>query len=166
MLLEIHSDAGGVLRASRMSWSMVVWLARDAGWAAGQRLIVDGLAVWPGDTGGLRLEPDEARAFAEALTAALPDIPDHDAMSHKVAWVIDFPEWSEMVRDTPAERDELGRPATYRLRYLQAEQKVAPYEYFSGPNKSRLRRLIRLCEGGGLNIQAQPTPPGAESSTS
>lgn len=161
MLLEIQSDGGGVIRASRMSWSMVLWLARDGGWAGAERFIVDGHAAWPeAGAPGWRLDAAEAAVLAAALEAALPDVPDHDAMLHKVAWTIDFPDWSG-VQDRAGRPGPRGQPVRFeperhRLRYLRPGERVGPFEYFSGPNKDRLRKLIELSRHGGLNIRPGP----------
>ena len=173
MLLEIQNDAGRVIRASRLSWAMMLWLARDAGWAGAERFIADGRALWPEAGGpGWRLEAAEAAALAAALEAALADIPDHDAVLHKVAWIIDLPEWSRPDRVDSAGLGGSGgsggsgglagpgkpggiEPERYRVRYLRPGQHVGPFEYFSGPNKHRLRRMIDLSRHGGLNMRAR-----------
>lgn len=147
-MLTLTSPSAGTMRASPMSWTMVLWLAQHSGWAFAPEFIRDGRPVRPGaeagGAGGGALEFDDARAWslAEALERALPDLPDHDAMTHKAAWTIDLPPWS----------DPSGRRLT-KLRYVRSGEKVTPFEYFSGSNKDRIRRLIGFCRAGGFSVR-------------
>lgn len=88
------------------------------------------------DRRGQQVTDDDARALADALERALPDVPDHDAIAHKVLSVIDTP--------------GLGVPP--QLRMLNPRARLNPFEYFSGTNKARLRRFIAFCRAGGFRI--------------
>jgi hypothetical protein len=177
VLLEIQSDAGGSIRASVMSWSMLLWLARDAGWAGAEALMAGGRARVPEPGERVELGTEATAAFAAALEAALPDVPGHDAMLHKVAWSIDFPAWvssphaidhtidGPVKPGAPAWRPAPTGPAARSLvgqgppgwprqvRYLRSQERITPFEYFSGSNKTRLVRLISLLGGGGISVK-------------
>ena len=82
-----------------------------------------------------RMTEGDARAMADALERALPDIPDHDALSDKVL--------------APGGDDPLalwGRPARTGVT-------ITAMEEFSGPNKPYPRALVtHLREGGEIWI--------------
>jgi hypothetical protein len=82
------------------------------------------------EEGRFRVTAQKARAFADALERALPDIPDHDALEHKVVF----------------------HPAAPGERLLPFETPVSPFEFFSGEKKERLKEFIALCRRGGLVI--------------
>lgn len=89
---------------------------------------------------GQKVTDEDAAAMSEALETALPDIPDHDAIAHKVASTIDFPD----------------RPA---WRFLNPFRRINPYEYFSGAGKARLTRFIGFCAQGGFTIDGPGSGP-------
>jgi hypothetical protein len=80
---------------------------------------------------GFRVTAGDARALADALERALPDIPDHDGLGHKAVTLPTSPGENFLPLDTPA----------------------SPYEVFSGQNKARLRRFIGFCRRGGFAIR-------------
>lgn len=76
---------------------------------------------------------DDAVAIADAIERTLDDIPNHDAVAHKVISTLDLP---------------FGRP----LRALNPLAEVSPYEYFCGEGKARLVKFIGFCRCGGFRI--------------
>ena len=79
-----------------------------------------------------RMSANDAHALAAALTRALPEVPDHDALGDKVL--------ADMTGD---ERFRLwGCP-------LRPGAMVTALEEFSGPNKAILRSLITFLQGPG-----------------
>jgi hypothetical protein len=79
------------------------------------------------DNAGSRVSAKDARALADALEQALPDIPRHNALEHK-CMVID------------------GE------RLLPEGVRVSPYERFSGSNRLHLEKFIAFCRNGGFRI--------------
>jgi hypothetical protein len=78
---------------------------------------------------GRRVTPADARALAEALKRALPDVPDHDAMKDKT----------------------FEHPSMPGVRLVDARTPVNPFEWFSGKKKV-LRSFIAFCRRGGFEI--------------
>lgn len=144
-LLTAHS--GQTLRVSTLSWNMVLRLAFDHGWKPlgtaeppGYRAFEpDGFTTkqWnPGDyfSGeGQTVAMLDALAIADSLDRAMPDIPDHDAIGHKVLAILDFP---------------FAPP----LRVLDRSKRIHPFEYFSGRNKPRLVRFAEFARLGAFTI--------------
>jgi len=79
--------------------------------------------------GGFRVTPEDARALADALERALPDVPDHDAMGHKT----------------------FCHDALPGVRLVDATTPVNPYEWFGG-KKELLQDMIDFCRQGGFEI--------------
>lgn len=167
MVHIITAADGSTLRVSDASWLMALYLARGAGWKPGGTAEPDN---WPdvaparGPDGlpapwrpgiyapwlGQRLSDEDADRLADALERAMDDIPDHDAMAHKVCMQIETND---------------GR----RWRMIAPDAVVMPFEYFSGNNKRKLWRLIRICRLGGFTLPRDgrsedddpPSPPAA-----
>jgi hypothetical protein len=78
---------------------------------------------------GFRVTAEDARALAEALERALPDVPDHDALAGKTFTHPDLP----------------------GVRLVNATTPVNPYEWFSG-KKGLLQDFIAFCRQGGFEI--------------
>jgi hypothetical protein len=72
----------------------------------------------------------DALAMADAIERALPDIPTHDALSHKVIQEIQLPDVDEP------------------LRMMQPGVTVNAFEFFSGANRRILQEFITLCRSG------------------
>jgi hypothetical protein len=132
---------------SNLQWGMLMKLAFDSGW---QPL---GVAPPPDyepldDQGKTKrwytmdyfsvknqhVSDDDARAIASALQVALDDVPEHDAVGHKVFQTLILP--------------NMERP----IRSFKPGVKVNPYEFFSGPNKATLVRFIEFFNLGGFRI--------------
>ncbi len=79
---------------------------------------------------GNRVTPEDARALADALEQALPDLPDHDAMAHKT----------------------VAHPAAPGARFIHLDTPINPMEWFSGKKKEHLREFIAFCCQGGFEI--------------
>jgi hypothetical protein len=127
---------------------MVLRLALDNGWKPRgtepppgfqPELEADGLTTRPWDPQnyfarkGQRVTDEDAAALAAALEQAMPDVPGHDAVGHKVVSLLDT-------------------SLAGRFRVLNPYKKVHPFEYFSGENKARLQRFIDFCKAGGFRI--------------
>jgi hypothetical protein len=82
---------------------------------------------------GQSVTASDAAALAQALDEAFPDIPNHDAMAHKIVSTIDLP---------------AGEP----VRFINPFRRFNPYEYFSGANKARLERFVAFCRAGAFKI--------------
>lgn len=137
---------GGRFRVSNASWAMVLRLALNHGWRPAGTEEPEG---WSGQTHdgrprlwnprnywarrGQGVAAEDAAALAAAVDAAMPDIPDHDAMAHKIATTIDLP------RREP-------------IRFIHPFRRFNPYEYFSGANKAKLGRFVEFCRAGGFTI--------------
>lgn len=138
---------GGRIVFPNLHWGLVMKTAYDWGWKPRGTLEPAGWSDRAGPDGqprrwhkhnyftraGQLVTDEDAAAIADALEAIMPDIPDHDAMMHKVASVIDFPD-------------------TKQLRMLRPGARYNAFEFFSGPNKPLLRRFIDLCRAGGFTI--------------
>src|SRR5262249_52232156 len=79
---------------------------------------------------GQRVTAEDARALADALERALPDIPDHDAMPHKT----------------------FEHPSEPGVRLVALDPRASPYEWFSGDKKRLVRQFIDFCRQGGFEI--------------
>ncbi len=132
---------------------MVVRLARLHGWRDPVRAAAEkarsenplsGRAQEPVaalGTPGTTMAGMDAAALADVIEQALPDIPDLDALGLKVCSTIDLPGWAV---------PHVGRR---RLRMIRPGAQVSPVEYFSGDNKRRLPRLIRVLRGGEVEVR-------------
>ena len=138
----------GTIVVGNLSWAMVLKLALDAGWKPRGtappedfygEVERDGYTTkqWNPrnyfSRRGQSVSEEDALAISEALTKALQDVPDHDAVAHKVMGFIDT--------------SLIGR-----FPILDPKRKVNPFEYFSGENKNRLRKFIVYCRAGGFKI--------------
>ncbi|MFN0012510.1 MAG: hypothetical protein ACKVS8_12800 [Phycisphaerales bacterium] len=147
-------SANGQITLLRSSWLMIVRLARLHGWrdpvrAAADRARAENAfppeppeSVMALGTPGTTIAGIDAAALADVIEHALPDIPDQDALGLKVCSTIDLPGWAV---------PHVGRR---RLRMIRPGAKVSPVEYFSGDNKRRLPRLIRVLRGGEVEVRA------------
>jgi hypothetical protein len=82
------------------------------------------------DNAGFRVTAGDARALAEALERALPDVPCHDALAHKTVEVAG----AQGERFVP-----FGTP-------------VSPFEWFGGENRAHLEAFIKFCRQGQFEI--------------
>jgi hypothetical protein len=140
--------ARGEFSLSGRAWRLLLALASTYGWKpAGTQppdpeSVDDKLsrmaALWDGrytPSDCQRMTERDTRAMADALERALPDIPDHDALSEKVL---------ASRADDPLAL--WGRPAA-------PEVTITAMEEFSGRNKRQLMSLIaHLREPGGIWI--------------
>jgi hypothetical protein len=141
------TNPAGSMRVNNASWVMVLRLATTYGWKPKGTIEPDD---WSGVAAdgvtprlwnprnywsrhGQQVLSEDAEALASALETALPDVPDHDAMEHKIVTSIDFPDRNA-------------------LRFVDPFKRFNPYEYFSGTNKARLTRFIEFCRSGGFRI--------------
>jgi hypothetical protein len=139
--------AGGEQHFTHMGWSKLLELAVQHGWRPlgtvdpqkEEAAPVEGEDDPSGDVevpmsyflnDGLLVRPEDARALADALERALPDVPDHDALEHKT----------------------FTHPAEPGVRLIDANTPVNPFEWFSG-KKDRLREFIAFCRKGGFEIR-------------
>jgi hypothetical protein len=140
--------ACGEFALSDRAWRLLHALALRHGWKPEETMpphpeYVDDeasrtAAAWDGryfPAGCQRMTESDARAMADALEHALPDIPDDDALSDKV--------FAARADDPLA---LWGRPA-------RPETTITAMEEFSGRNKQHLMCLIgHLREGGEIWI--------------
>jgi hypothetical protein len=82
------------------------------------------------ENSGRRVTGEDALALADALERALPDVPSHDALEHKLVEVPGAPGEGFVPVGTP----------------------VTAFEWFSGPNKPFLESFIAFCRQGGFQI--------------
>jgi len=76
---------------------------------------------------------DDARNLADALECALPDVPDHDALEHKLEKSI-----------SPSGVPMIG---------ISPETPINAFEYFSGDGKNLVKEFIKFArESGGFQI--------------
>jgi hypothetical protein len=155
---------GGVIRMNMASWYFALELGKRYGWEprgtlrprprgrrAGRAGLGDGSTYRP-HTGqhawynsyvglhGRRVTRADARAWAGALEAALPDVPGHDATAHKPRAYPVPAAMARMLHDMPD--DDLPDPSQY----------VRAFEWFSGPRKTLLKEFIAFCRWGGFAI--------------
>jgi hypothetical protein len=116
------SGPGGDRHFTFHAWGMLIDLAIQYGFP------YDDPSEPEDEEGCFRVTARKALAFADALERALPDIPDHDAMEHKVVFL----------------------PAAPGERLVPFETPVSPFEAFSGKKKERLKDFIALCRRGGF----------------
>ncbi|MCW5765394.1 MAG: hypothetical protein KIT68_05405 [Phycisphaeraceae bacterium] len=140
---------GGELAFTNLQWGMLMKTAHDFGWKPQGTLAPANwdkrydehgrLRPWHRNNyfskAGQTVESADAAAIADALESILPDVPDHDALAHKVISSLDLP--------------QIPRP----LRMLHPGAQYNAFEFFSGPNKDLLRRFIHLCRAGGFEIR-------------
>jgi hypothetical protein len=137
----------GTRTYSNLQWGLLVKLAYDHGWKPiGVRPPDDWNAT--GEDGQTRrwyfmdyfsikrqrVVDQDARNMAGCVEQALPDIPTHDALSHKVVQEIQLP--------------DMEQP----MRMLQPGVQVNAYEFFSGPNRPVLEDFVRFARAGGFAI--------------
>jgi hypothetical protein len=79
---------------------------------------------------GFRVTTEHARALADALERALPDVPNHEAAAHKTVELPGFP----------------GE------RFLPFGTPIDSFEWFSGQNKRHLLDFIAFCRQGEFKI--------------
>jgi hypothetical protein len=79
---------------------------------------------------GQRVSTEDARALADALERGLPDIPDHDALTHKT----------------------FEHPGSPGMRLMAIDTPASPYEWFSGDKKGVVKEFIAYCRQGGFEI--------------
>jgi hypothetical protein len=79
---------------------------------------------------GFRVTPEDARALAEALERALPDVPRHEALQHRA----------------------VTAASAAGERFLPMSTPVNALEWFSGKNRAHLQAFIALCRAGGFGI--------------
>jgi hypothetical protein len=105
-------------------WRYMLRLASENGWQPA--------GTFPdSENSGRRVSPEDARALADALERALPDIPNHDALEHKAFTAPGLPSGE---------------------RFIRADEDINPLEYYSGESKLHLRQFIELCRQGGFEI--------------
>ncbi len=119
----------------RSGWRPEGTLA-PAGWKPRRRK--DGQKrVWPKmnyfSRMGQEVTDMDALAMAAAIESVLPDVPEHDAMEHKIGQVIDLP---------------------YRapIRMPRVGVRYNAFEFFSGQSRDLLVRFSEMCRAGGYHI--------------
>jgi len=150
------SSPGGTFWCSLQSWQRLARLAAEHGWAptgiprpVSEPDSEDWAAFLPHDASvdspdspdspepwyarGVVIPDEDARALADALEAALPDIPRFDALAEKTVARLDL-------------------PATIPIKLLRPGVKVSNYEFFSGANRQALERFISLCRAGSVVV--------------
>lgn len=91
---------------------------------------------------GNRVCDADALMLADALEAALPDVPDHFALDAKTVPLSEAgPRLVMLVEDDDGE-----------IRALVDAESVGPWEYFGGRVKQKLRDFIAYCRQGGFEI--------------
>jgi hypothetical protein len=138
---ELINRAGDVLSVPRGSWKLTLELAQMSGWEP------------PGTDftySGRMLTAEDAAKLADALERALSDVPNHDAVEHKLV-ELDLP-------DDPPEQiarlKETGfiSPEATSLKVLPPDVPASPFEMLSGGRKGRLLDFIAFCRKGEFHI--------------
>jgi hypothetical protein len=124
-------------------WRSVLELGRLYGWkpAGTKPPTQDEGGPWDGrpwgggylSNDGQRVTATDARALADALDLALPDVPDGDIVAGKMGIVGTLPDGSVLRGPKPGVESSLT-------------------EAFSGEGKCRLEEFIRLCRAGEFAI--------------
>lgn len=144
---RVATGAGGKFACGYLEWGMLIKFAYESGWRPlgtieppdwDHKRNPDGTpARWFKNNYfskfGQRVTDDDALAIAVALDNSLPDVPDHDAMLHKVA-------------------AEIEGSGLARMRVLRPGVRMNSFEFFSGENKAKLRQFIEFCRAGGFAI--------------
>jgi hypothetical protein len=145
------SGEGGTIRFSKPQYGLALKMAFDRGWKPrgtiaptewGERPEhldkYGNVREWPVMNYfagmGERVSDEDAADIARVLGAVMDDIPDHDALAHKVLTTVDLPYHED-------------------IRLLKPGAKVNMFEFFSGKNKELLRRFVDLCGKGGFEIR-------------
>jgi len=121
----------GVHRVPFPYWIALVNLAGEYGWQASPESESDRPEALCELVLGRVTEAD-ARALADALRRSLADLPGHDALSH-------------------CERGLNYDPRCYGGPFLSCPPSL--WEWFSGPNKRRVRDLIAFARRGAFTVQ-------------
>lgn len=138
---------GGEITFSNFQWGMVMKAAHQWGWKPRGTLEPADWSSRKGPDGeprrwyrnnyfsraGQQVTDEDAAEIGRVIEDALPDVPDHDAIAHKVGSTIDM-------------------PGAKQLRILRPGVRFSPYEFFSGPDKQLLRRFAEICRAGGFQI--------------
>ena len=95
---------------------------------------------------GSTLSGHDAATLADAIELSIPDIPSQDALGLKICSSIDLPAWAAR---------HVGRRF---LRVIRPGAAVSAIEYFSGENKRRLSRLLRVLRGGEVLVRLADAP--------
>jgi hypothetical protein len=115
------------------SWRRALGLARLYGWEPAGTLPPQAWEDrWDANylTGdGQRVTAEDARNLAAALEGALPDVPDHDALTEKAV-----------------------RIGELEARVIPAGMPANAFEWFSGKSKPLLVKFITFCRQGGFTI--------------
>ncbi len=147
------SSTNGQMVLLYTSWKMVLRLALMHGWrdpvaAAAERARAQSPfaaefaePLPPFGAPGTTISGHDAAALSDVIEQSLPDIPGEDAMGFKICSSIDLPAWAAR---------HVGRRA---LRMVRPGASVSPIEYFSGDNKRRLSRLVRVLRGGEVTVR-------------
>ncbi|CAN5699949.1 hypothetical protein BH11PLA1_BH11PLA1_03740 [soil metagenome] len=139
------------MRLTNLQYGLAMKFVYDMGWKPagtlppanyeGEDPPVDEVGVpkrWPAmnyfAAAGQRVSAEDARALGDRLEDLLLDIPNYDAVLHKVQQMIILPPLGE-------------------LRLLKPGAKVNTVEFFSGRNKEVLRRYAKFAQGGGFEIR-------------
>lgn len=144
---RIVTGAGGKFVCGYIEWGMLIKFAYESGWRPlgtiepdnwEEKRNADGTpARWFKNNYfsrfGQKITDEDALSIAVALENSLPDVPDHDAVSHKVAAEI--------------EGAGLGR-----MRMLRPGVRMNSFEFFSGESKAKLKQFVKFCRAGGFRI--------------
>jgi hypothetical protein len=143
--ITIYASCGEFAVPER-AWSLMLVLAERYGWQSLGTAPPDEDAVeaglWRGKPSdwdgrylpayGQQVTEEDAKSLAAALERALPDVPDHDALSNKVDGTEAV--WGWFATEAP-------------------HVPINPIEAFSGQNKEMLANFIAHCrEEGGLGL--------------
>jgi hypothetical protein len=143
----ITGVGGQTFTCGYLDWGMLVKFAYECGWRplgtvppAGWHEKLnpdDSAAKWYKNNYfsrlGQQVTAPDALNMAIALEHFLPDIPEHDALGHKVA-------------------SQIEGAGMGRLRMIMPGAKVNSFEYFSGNNRAKVIAFIELCKLGGFSI--------------
>jgi len=83
---------------------------------------------------GQSVTESDAQAMADVAESVLPDIPDFDALGHKIYQTIDMPDRAP-------------------IRFPRPGSKYNSFEFFSGESRKIVERFVHLTRTGSFQIQ-------------
>ena len=155
MGMDLANKLGNEISWSNIAWAKLLALAEMYGWEPGgttescnwddSTIAENPLPAWDGSyscNDHPFVEPEDARAMADALEKALDDIPDHDGPD-KMMTYRQGEKTGVLSIDLAISQLGLNIGPNYKLNL---------FEFFAGGDKDRLREFIQFCKQDGFFI--------------